>query len=270
MIMKPDLPITAVIVDDEPLARQKLRRLVSADKRISIVAEAANGDEAINAIRDHAPGVVFLDIEMPGANGFDVINEVSAESMPAVVFVTAFDQYAIEAFRVHAVDYLLKPLDPHLVASVLDRIAERHEQRAAVRWSTQLRALLDSVGVSPPNALPPATRYVDRFAVRTKGRMFFVRTEALDWIEAADNYIRLHSGGQSHILRERISNIEQRLDPEQFLRIHRSTIVNVDSIRELQPWTSGEMVVLMNDGARLKLSRSYRDRLVRRIGSTEE
>lgn len=258
-------PIRTLIADDEPLARQKLHRLLSADDRVELLGVACDGMEAVDMIRSLRPDVVFLDIQMPGIDGFEVIRQLEEEVVPAIVFVSAYDQYAIDAFRVHAVDYLLKPVDPVLVTEAVDRIAERLATHVAARWSEQVRQLLDTLGTAgAAGRLPAPDRTIDRIAVRSKGRIIFVRVSTVDWIEAADNYVRLHAAGQSHIVRERISALEQRLDPQRFVRVHRSTIVNVDSIVELQPWTSGEMIILMKDGARLKLSRSYRDRLVRR------
>ena len=254
--------LRALVVDDEKLARNKMRRLLQADPRVTVVGECEDGRAAVEAIRALGPDIVFLDVQMPDRTGFDVIREVGVDQMPPVVFVTAYDEFALEAFRVHALDYLLKPVDPALVTASVERALELEELHSRASSTDRLEKLIrhmlhESNGSSP--------RFLDRIMVRARGRMFFVRTEDIDWIEAADNYVRLHVKGDSHLVRERIASLEDRLDPARFVRIHRSTIVRLDSIQELRPWSSGEMIVVTRDGAKLKLSRNYRDRLRKRL-----
>ena len=228
--------MTAVIIDDEPLGRDIIRELLRKDADVSVVAECANGHDAIAAIEDTQPDLVFLDVRMPELDGFDVLAALNMDRLPIVVFVTAYDEYAIRAFEVNAVDYLLKPFDR-------DRF-----RRAVDRAKTQVRR-----GNRP--------RYPERLVVKSTGRIVFVKTDEVDWIEAEGNYVQLHVGSNSHLLRMTIGSLEHHLDPAQFVRIHRSQIVNIDRIRELKPWWHGEYHVVLKDGTRLTLSRSYRDRL---------
>jgi two-component system LytT family response regulator len=251
-------PLRAIVVDDEKLARNKMRRLLRADPRVELVGECETGEAAIVSILGATPDLVFLDVQMPGVSGFDVIAEVGAEQMPPVIFVTAYDEFALDAFRVHALDYLLKPVDPALVRSSVDRAVRLAQLSAAGERSDDLERLIATV--LECRQRDGRSRYLERFLVRSRARIFFVKAAEVDWIESADNYVRLHTCGQTHLLRERITALEERLDPTLFMRIHRSTIVNLECVRELQPWSSGEMIVILRDGTKLKLSRSYRDR----------
>lgn len=242
-----------VLVDDEPLARQTLRLLALRDPEVVVVAECRNGAEAVAAVREHRPDLLFLDVQMPELDGFDVL-AVLGEEAPAIVFVTAYDQYALRAFEVHAVDYLLKPFtderfEKALVrAKGLARPAGRAEARDRL---TRLAA-----------AHRAATR---RFMVRSAGRVVFLKAEEIDWIEAADYYARLHVGSATYLLRESMNDLEAALDPEAFVRIHRSAIVNLDRVREMQPLARGELVVILADGTRLRMSRSRREDLEARF-----
>jgi two-component system LytT family response regulator len=240
-----------LIVDDEPLARQRVRHLLENEQDIDSLAEARNGAEAIEKIEAERPDLVFLDVQMPEIDGFDVIEAVGNEHFPNVIFTTAYDQYALKAFDVNAVDYLLKPVDPDRFHRALDRV--RHQDHRNKDLKTELLGLLQS--------LPTRPKYLDRLVVRTGGRIAFVRTEELDCIEAYGNYLRLCLSSEEHLIRMTLSAIDSRLDPSRFVRIHRSTIVNVDRVKELQSTFHGEYLVLLHSGKRLTLSRGYRDRL---------
>lgn len=241
------MTLRALIVDDEELARQRIRHLLQREPDVEVVGECQNGVEAVKAIEDHAPDLVFLDIQMPELDGFGVIDTVGAERMPATLFVTAYDQHALRAFEVHALDYLLKPFDPERFHGALER---------ARKWCgsgarPDLSGLVEGIRQERPT--------LDRILVRQGDRHVLVRCAAIQWIEAEDNYVRLHVEGTSFLLRQTMTGILGRLNPDQFRRIHRSAIVNLDFIRELQPWTSGDQLVLMKDGTKLTLSRTYRD-----------
>jgi two-component system LytT family response regulator len=251
-------PVRALIADDEPLARQRLRLLLGEAPWLQVVGEARDGATAVAAIQKLRPDVVFLDVEMPNGSGFDVIRAIGVERMPFVVFVTAYDKYAIKAFDVHAVDYLLKPFDRDRFQQALTR-ARLHLERAT--GGELERRLLQLV----QDLKPPAPR-ADRFVIRSGGRVFFVPAADIDWIEAAGNYVKLHVGTDGHLLRETMNALETRLNPDVFYRIHRSHIVNIERVREMQPWFNGEYVVILKDGTRLTLSRGYREKLQDRLG----
>jgi two-component system, LytTR family, response regulator len=250
--------IRALVVDDEPLARDRLRMLLASENWLEIVHECADGMSAVTAIQKLRPDLVFLDVEMPGASGFDVIEAIGADRMPFVVFVTAYDKYAIRAFDVHAVDYLLKPFDRDRFHQALTRARQQLEQRSDGELERRLLALMKD--------LKPAQQRLERFVVKAGGRVFFVRSEEIDWIEAAGNYVKLHVGTDAHLFRETMNALEARLNPDTFYRIHRSHIVNIERVRELQPWFNGEYVVFLKNGTRLTLSRGYREKLQERIG----
>ncbi|HEX2060936.1 MAG TPA: LytTR family DNA-binding domain-containing protein [Thermoanaerobaculia bacterium] len=240
-----------VVADDEPLARRTIRLLARRDPEIAIVAEARDGAEALEAIREHKPDLVFLDIQMPRLDGFDVL-ELLGDEAPAIVFVTAYDQYAIRAFEVHAIDYLLKPFTDERFEKALARAKE------LVRRSETER--------EKHAKLTAAHRaYTRRFMVRTAGRVVFLKADEIDWIEAADYYARLHAGTASYLLRESMNELEATLDPETFVRIHRSAIVNLDRVREMRPLFRGELVVVLHDGTQLRMSRNRREELESRF-----
>jgi two-component system LytT family response regulator len=243
-----------LIVDDEAIARKGLRSLLSADPDVTIVGEAANGREAVAAIRDKRPTLVFLDIQMPELDGFAVIEEIGVDAMPATIFVTAYDQYALAAFEVHAVDYLLKPFDRERFARALDHAKRRLQQPAETGLGPDTVRMIES--------LRAHRRYTDRLLVNTEGRIIVVKTADIRWIEAADNYVRLHVGKSKYLHNESMRALEQRLDPTRFVRVHRSAMVNVDSIQEIQPWYGGGLVVIVHGGERLTVSRSYRERVL--------
>ena len=252
--------IRALIADDEPLARERLRMLLQDEDWLEIVEEVGDGPAAVDAIHKLRPDLVFLDVQMPGATGFEVIEAIGADAMPVVVFVTAYDKYALKAFDVHAIDYLLKPFDKDRFRAGLARARQQLERRSNGDLERRLLELMQD--------LKPAANRIERFVIKTGGRIFFVRAEEIDWIEAAGNYVKLHVGSEAHLFRETMNAIEARLPPDTFYRIHRSHIVNIERVRELQPWFNGEYVVLLKDGTKLTLSRGYREKLQERLGRT--
>jgi two-component system LytT family response regulator len=252
--------IRTLVVDDEPLARERLMGLLAGEPDIEAIGQCRDGEEAVRAIVEHSPDLVFLDVQMPAMNGFEVIEAVGSERMPLVIFVTAYDQHALRAFQVRALDYVLKPFDRERFQEALQR-ARAHIQRDETGdLGRRLLALVKDLRRDQPKT--------DRLVVKSGGRLFFLRTDEIDWIEAAGNYVRLHVGTTSHLLRETMNAIEGRLDPEKFFRIHRSRIVNMERIQEMQPWLNGEYAVLLRTGTRLTLSRGYREKLQERLART--
>lgn len=251
--------IRTLIVDDEPLARERLASLLQPLEDIGLVGQCRDGEEAVSAIQELAPDLVFLDIQMPGISGFDVIEAVGAERMPLVIFVTAYDQYALRAFQVRALDYLLKPFDRDRFTEALQRARHQLERAESGDIGRRLLALVGDLRRDRPRT--------DRLVVKSGGRLFFLRADEIDWVEASGNYVRLHVGSTSHLLRETMTAMEARLDPEKFFRIHRCRIVNMDRIQELQPWLNGEYAVILRTGARLTLSRGYREKLQERLAA---
>ena len=250
--------LRALIVDDEPLARERVASLLATEADVEVVGECGDGHEAVDAIRRLAPDLVFLDIQMPGADGFQVIEEVGGDRMPLVIFVTAYDQHALKAFEVRALDYLLKPFDRERFGESLQRARKQIERNESGDLGKRLLALVKDLRKDQPKA--------ERLVVKSGGRLFFLRADEIDWVEASGNYVRLHVGTASHLLRETMNAIEGRLDPEKFFRIHRSRIVNMERIQEMQPWLNGEYAVLLRTGTRLTLSRGYREKLQERLG----
>ena len=246
------MPLSTLIVDDEPLAREGLRMLLAEDPDVSAIHEAKDGREAVAAIRGTRLDLVFLDVQMPEMDGFSVVQKIPADRMPAVVFVTAHDQYAIEAFEVNAIDYLLKPVTRERFAQALSRAKARLLQPARDE-SRQILSLLETM-VAPQ-------RRLKRVAVRTAGKTLFVDIDDVDWIEAAENYVRLHVGRASHLVHVALGTLEKSLDPEVFLRIHRSILVNVGRIKELEPALHGEYVVTLENDVRLRSGRTYHEKL---------
>jgi len=242
--------IRTLIVDDEPLARQRLRNLLHADPEIDMVGECGNGQEALAALQHYHPDLMFLDVQMPVLDGFGVLEALGETSLPVIIFVTAHDRYALKAFEVHALDYLLKPFDKSRFADALKRAKDqvKKDRNGAVD-----QRLLD--------LLQERARGAQRLMVKSAGRVTFVRTEDIDWIEAAGNYVRLHAGKEDHLHRESMSGLEAKLDQKRFVRIHRSTIVNVERIHELQPAFHGDYIIILHNGTELALSRNYRDNL---------
>jgi two-component system LytT family response regulator len=247
------MPFSTLLVDDEPLAREGLRILLARDPEVSAIHEAKNGREAVEAIRTRRPDLVFLDVQMPDLDGFGVTQEVGAAHMPAVVFVTAHDKYAIQAFEINAIDYLLKPVTEERFAKALARAKVLLQSKPGEEASRQILSLLETIA-SPQRALK-------RLAVRSAGKTIFVGVEEIDWIEAAENYVQLHAGRAEHLLHVTMNALEKSLDPDLFLRIHRSVIVNVRRIKELQPVMHGEYVVTLANGVRLQSGRIYNEKI---------
>ena len=254
------MKIRALIVDDEPLARERLRQLLAAETDVEPVGECPDGTSAVQAIREQKPDLVFLDVQMPDLDGFGVLAALPANHLPAVIFVTANDQFALKAFDVHAVDYLLKPFDKERFQTALRRAMAVLEQRQTSQLNGRIAALLADVRPAEKEAT------VERFAVKTTGRVLLIKVEDIDWIEAADNYVNLHVGAEEHLHRETMAAMEALLPVDQFMRISRSTIVNLDRVKELQPMFHGEYTVILRNGTRLTLSRSYREKLSQLLG----
>ena len=260
--------VRTLVVDDEPLAREGIRLRLEREGGFEVVGECANGVEAVEAIHDLAPDLVFLDVQMPGLNGFEVLEEVDPRQAPVVVFVTAYDEYALRAFEVHALDYVLKPFDDDRFAATLRRVRERVAERHAGRVGERLSGVLAELGLGSGGRAAPGEEdegaprsFAERLVVRDGARIAFVPVAELDRVEADGDYVRLFCGERQHLIRRTMAQMESRLDPERFVRIHRSAIVAVDRIRELRPSFRGEYVVLLHDGTRLNLSRGYRRRL---------
>ena len=252
------MKIQTLIVDDEPLARDRLQKLLDAEPDVAVLGQCANGKDALKTICEKSPDLVFLDVQMPELDGFGVLAALQHEQMPVIIFVTAHDQFALKAFEVHAVDFLLKPFDRDRFQTALKRAKERIKQKRPGELDQRLAALIAEI--------KPEGATLERLAVKTSGRVLFIKTSDIDWIEAADNYVNLHVGNESHLHRETLTALAERLPPKKFMRISRSTIVNVDRIKELQPLFHGEYAVILRNGATLTLSRSYRDVLDQLIG----
>ena len=244
-----------LIVDDEPLARQRLRDLLSDEPDVELVGEAGDGREAVAMIRKLKPDVVVLDIQMPEMDGFDVVRALGPKQLPAIIFATAFDRFAVKAFEVHAVDYLLKPFDGDRLNEALRRARERQKRESAAGVDSQIAALLAW--------LKPRAESPGRLLIKADGKVVVVAIAEIDWIESADNYVVLHVGRENHIQRETLSAMEAKLPSDRFIRISRSVLVNISRIRELQPLFHGEYAVILGDGTRLTLTRTYRDSLDR-------
>lgn len=249
--------ITALIVDDEPLGRDLVRHMLVAHRDIRVVAECADGEKALAAIKRHAPQLVLLDVKMPRLDGLALLQRLDPATRPLIVFITAHDAYALRAFQEHALDYLLKPFDQERFDQTMARVRQRLEQTEAAKLGQSVKRFL---AASPaPAADPGATKpFAERIVVRDNGRVYFVGVREIAWLEASGNYVALHvASGRTHLVHETMAAMEAKLDPALFVRIHRSTIVNVDRIKELQPHFNGEYVVLLKDDTKLKLSRSF-------------
>jgi len=242
-----------LIADDEPLARRSIRKFLKPFPEFEVTAECGNGDETVKAILTCHPDLVFLDIQMPEMDGFEVIRSIGVENMPLTVFVTAYDRYALQAFDAQALDYLLKPFAEQRFHVTLFRARRSLELGTSHIPDSKLTQLLEQ--------LTRQKEYLERIPVPHKGRFLFVKTHDLDWIEAEGNYLRLHCDGDSHLVRGNLNEMETKLDPAKFMRIHRSTIVNLERVKEVQPWFKGSHLVVMNNGEQLRLSRYQKDKL---------
>jgi two-component system LytT family response regulator len=250
--------IRTLIVDDEPLGRERIRTLLADDPEIEVTGECPDGRQAIAVIERSRPDLVFLDVQMPEMDGFGVLDAIANERMPAIIFVTAYDRYAVQAFEVHALDYLLKSFDRERFQAALQRAKEEIRRSREGLLNERLAGLLED--------LQTKQKRLTRLVVKSAGRIVFLRVEEIDWVEAADNYVRVHAGRESHLMRETLQSLESRLNPAKFLRIHRSTLVNLDRIRELRPIFHGDYLVKLNDGTELTLSRNYREKLLEPLG----
>lgn len=247
--------IRVAIADDEPLARERLRSMLEGRERYAIVAECNDGVDALAALNQRDIDLLFLDVQMPGLDGFQILESAGGASLPLIVFVTAFNDYALRAFDASALDYLLKPFDRERFEKTLTRVEERLASRHGTEMSSELREFLQALSTA---AVP---EHVSRFPVRANGEIYFVRVEDVDWIDAEGNYVALHAAGRRHLVRDTIKSLEGRLDPAKFVRVHRSAIINVDRLRRLQPYFHGEYVITLQDGTKLTSSRTYSDRL---------
>lgn len=250
--------IRVLLVDDEPLAREMLREMLQRDSQAAIVGESVNGQEALAAIREHKPDLIFLDVQMPEVGGFELLATLQKSEIPNVIFVTAYDQYAVRAFEVNALDYLLKPFDEERFDAAWLRAKAHIARERNGGVDQRILALLEE--------MKAGKNYLERLVIKSAGRIYFLETGDIDWIEAEGNYVSVHSGKKSHMLRETISNLEAQLDPKKFVRIHRSSIVRLDRIQELQPWFHGEYRIILHDGTQLMLSRNHRDKLQEALG----
>jgi len=250
----------ALIIDDEPPARSVIRRMLAGDGEIEIIGECSNGIEALELCADAAPDLLFLDIRMPEMNGFELIEAFDEEEIPAFIFVTAYDQYAVRAFEVAAVDYLLKPFDFERLERAVTRAKESLREKSGTERNEKVLRLLEQMSGQ-------TERKLERFVVKTDGRVLLVPAAEIDWIKADGNYLLLYTGGKKHIIRETLKNVEKRLDPEKFFRIHRSTIVNLERIREFQVHFNEKHLVILKDGTELILSRRFRDKLSKKLGA---
>ena len=241
------MSVKVVIVDDEPLARERIRELLAGRDELRVVGEGRDGEEALRVIREVSPDLVFLDVQMPGVDGFELLSLLEPAETPAVVFVTAYDDFAVRAFEVNALDYLVKPFN-------------------RARFDAALARALSRLRAPEPKQLRAVMRPLTRFVVRSGEAISFVRPADVTWLESAGNYVRLHTAGGSHLMRGTIRDVEERLDPEQFVRVHRSTIVNLDAIDKLEPHFHGEFVITLRDGTRVTSSRTYSGRLREVLG----
>lgn len=253
---EPQRPLRVAVVDDEPAARRGIQLLLSGDPEVLVAGEAGDVPSAIALLERESPDILFLDVQMPGGEGFDVLQAIGPERRPVVIFVTAYNEYALKAFDVHAVDYLLKPYEDARFATALGRAKEIVRSRQTSAVQARLSALLDMLSQPRPEA--PA---LDRILIKDGGEIVFLRSDEIDWIEAEGDYMKYHTAGKSYLQRETMSRLEARLPVGRFVRIHRSTIVNLDRVRKLSPTFIGDYAVVLQDGTKLKLSRGYYDRL---------
>jgi two-component system, LytTR family, response regulator len=261
--------LTTLIVDDEALARRGLKHRLQDTDDVRIVGEAKNGREALALIREHKPDLVFLDIQMPGLNGFDVVRQLDPDELPAIIFVTAFDEFAIKAFEANAVDYILKPIENERLREALQRVRERQTARRAKKDRQALLGLVSEIAGEPINSveeidgkkLPRLKKPASRLVIKDAGKTTWVQQEDIEWIDAAGDYMCVHAAGQTHIMRKTMKELEKELDPDLLQRIHRSTIVNVRQVKEMQSHINGEYFLTLRSGHSIKLSRTYKDKL---------
>jgi len=265
--------LRAIVIDDEPLARRGLRLRLEAMQDVEIVAECGNGREALERIPQLRPDVVFVDIQMPGVNGLQLVQQLPLEELPQVVFVTAYDQYAVEAFEVNAVDYVLKPIEEQRLALAIERVREKLASADIASQREQLLEAVADLTQESPEALEQklaagafhgelsSSAYPEKIAIKDSGKITLVPAQEIDWIDAAGDYMCVHANGDTHVMRITMKELEQQLDPKQFQRIHRSTIVNLNRVREICAHINGEYHLVLNNGERLKMSRSYKNKV---------
>jgi two-component system, LytTR family, response regulator len=261
-------PITVLVADDEPLVRRRIGRLLRAESGLEVVAECKGGSSAVEQIRALSPDLVFLDIQMPDLDGFGVITEVGVSAMPSVVFITAYDQYAIRAFEVHALDYLLKPFDEERLRSTVARARAqlRRERPEAFPGEVRLRKLLvEMLQTETGSPQKKSSPFFERVAVKSDGATRVMQIADVDWFETDGNYVRLHVGKSSYLIRSTATRLQEELDPDRFARIHRRYLVNLDRVVGLEPWFGGDAVVLLRDGTKLRLSRNFREAFLARM-----
>ena len=261
--------IRTIIVDDEPLGRSRIESLLEDEQDIEIVAQCGDGVEALRVIKESTPDLLFLDVQIPEITGFELLDSLDRFDPPIVIFVTAHDEFALRAFDVHALDYLLKPFDDERFHEALNRARTHLRDKDAATLRRRLRDFLretHDLGGSEPTS--HSTRRLTRIVVKEGDRILFLKVDDVDWIEAADYYAKIHTGTSTYLIRETLANLEMQLDPERFVRIHRSTIVNLDRVQEMQPWFHGAFVVILTDGTELRLSRSRREHLQSRLQQT--
>jgi two-component system LytT family response regulator len=254
-------PIRALVVDDEPLARKGVAQLVEPVEDVAVVGEAADGPQAVRQIREHEPDLVFLDVQMPEMTGLEVVREVGVDQMPLTIFVTAYDEYALDAFEAQALDYLLKPIDEERFADAVDRARTQLQQAEASALSDQLRGLLQEYAGAGGQGRDEASPSIERFTVRSRDHIYFVDAADVQWIESEGDYVALHDGEESHLIRKTMKELEEQLDPDRFLRIHRSYIVNTEYVEELHPQDHGTYRLIMAAGTPLKSSRGYSENI---------
>lgn len=261
-------PLKAIIVDDESLARKGLNMRLAEIEGVEIIGECSNGREALNSVAELEPDLVFLDIQMPGMSGFDVIAKMQQDDMPLVIFVTAYDEYAIEAFDVHAVDYLLKPIDSDRLQEAVNRAQVHKLADGAVTDKQRLLELIISITGKSETAIAQLLRdhtgvksYPDKIAIKDGGETTLVQSQDIDWVDAAGDYMCVHANNETHVMRITMKELEAQLDPANFQRVHRSTIVNLDRVTKVCSHMNGEFHLILNNGASIKMSRSYKDKV---------
>ena len=243
-------PIRTIIVDDEPLACERISILLDDDEEVEVIKTCTDGNEAIKCINNESPGLVFLDVQMPEVNGFDVLNKINRNNFPVIVFVTAYDEYAVKAFEVNAVDYLLKPFKTDRFRETLKRAKKVISDSNKKELSKNVKNLIDS--------LNNEGEYLQRLMVKSSDRYFFIKTEDIEWIESDGNYLRIYSGDKNYLIRGTLINMEKSLDPKVFFRVHRSVIINVNEVKELKKWFNGDYKIIMKNGKELSMSRNYK------------